>query len=93
MGLDPSHGKSQLSGNIANCFVFLQTICMAFTQTQLDAIEAALAQGTTRVKYENKEVEYRSLEELMKLRDLIRSELGLIKKGQRLYASHDKGLK
>lgn len=66
---------------------------MAFTQTQLDAIEAALAQGTTRVKYENKEVEYRSLEELMKLRDLIRSELGLIKKGQRLYASHDKGLK
>lgn len=66
---------------------------MAFTLSQLTALEAAIAQGTTRVKYENKEVEYRSLEEMMKLRDLIRSELGLTKKSQRLYASHDKALK
>lgn len=66
---------------------------MAYTQTQLDALEAAIAQGALKVKYENKEVEYRSLEEMLKLRDLMRSELGLVKKAQRLYASHCKGLK
>lgn len=65
---------------------------MAFTLTHLEALELAISQGTTRVKYENKEVEYRSLEEMLKLRDVMRAELGLVKKSARLYASHNKGL-
>lgn len=65
---------------------------MAFTTEQLEVLEKAIAEGVTRVKYENKEVEYRSLEEMMKLRDMIRAELGLIdKSGQRLLASYKKG--
>lgn len=67
---------------------------MAFTQTQLDAIEVAIASGTTKVRYENKEVNYASLSELIRVRDLIRKELGLITKGSgRQLAEFSKGLK
>lgn len=65
---------------------------MAYTQTQLDAIEAAIAEGVTTVKYENKEVTYRSLEEMIKIRDIIRADLGLTSRGARRYASFSKGL-
>lgn len=66
---------------------------MAWTQTQLDALEKAIAEGTLRVKYENKEVEYRSLEDMLKVRDLIRKELGIVSsKGQRIIATHSKDL-
>jgi len=64
---------------------------MAFTQAQLDALEKAIAEGVNKVKYENKEVEYRSLEEMLKLRDLMLSALGLKPKSQRLYAKFSKG--
>lgn len=37
---------------------------MAYTQTQLDALEAALASGALRVTYDGKTVEYRSIAEL-----------------------------
>ncbi len=39
---------------------------MAFTQSQLEALEAALASGTLRVSYEGRSVEYRSVDELKK---------------------------
>ena len=65
---------------------------MAFTQIQLDALEAAIAEGVTRVKYENKEVEYRSLDEMLKLRDLMLSSLGTKAKSQRVLAQSSKGL-
>ena len=37
---------------------------MAYTETQLQALEAALAQGERRVSFGDKTVEYRSVEEL-----------------------------
>ena len=37
---------------------------MAYTQTQLEALEAALARGEKMVRYEDKLVEYRSVDEL-----------------------------
>lgn len=37
---------------------------MAYTQAQLDALQAALASGTLRVQYEDRSVVFRSLEEL-----------------------------
>lgn len=49
---------------------------MAFTQDQLDAIEAAIAEGTLTVKYADKEVTYRSLDELLRIRALIVGALG-----------------
>lgn len=49
---------------------------MAYTQADLDALNAAIAQGALRVKYSDKEVEYRSLPEMLQIRDLILGELG-----------------
>ncbi len=37
---------------------------MAYTQSDLDALEAALAKGERRVTFGDKTVEYRSVEEL-----------------------------
>lgn len=66
---------------------------MAYTQSQLDKLEAAIAAGELRVKYEDKEVLYRSLNEMLQIRDLIRKDLGIIGTGEgRLYARFDKGL-
>jgi len=65
---------------------------VAWTQSDLDAIERALAQGTKRVEYQDKEVEYHSLTELMKLRATIRAELGVNSgKSQNVLAAFSKG--
>ncbi len=50
---------------------------MAFTQQQLDALEAAIAQGTTKVKYQDREVDYRSLSEMMQLLTFMKVSMGL----------------
>ncbi len=39
---------------------------MAYSETQLEALEAALASGMLRVSFEGRSVEYRSVEELKK---------------------------
>jgi DNA-directed RNA polymerase specialized sigma24 family protein len=48
---------------------------MAFTTTQLTAIEEAIASGELTVKYDGKEVTYRNMADLIAARDLIRGEL------------------
>lgn len=48
---------------------------MAFTQAQLDALDAALAQGSLRVRMDGKEVEYRSLDEMLRLRGLMATDV------------------
>ena len=66
---------------------------MAWTTDQLTALETAISQGALRVRYSDKEVQYRSLSEMLQLRDLIRQELGLTSAGsRRLLAKHSKGL-
>lgn len=73
----------------------------SFTQAQLDALESSIADGALKVKYSDKEVEYRSLEEMLKIRDIMRNALGLNKSscsgkglfgGKRLKMEHSKGL-
>lgn len=72
----------------------------AFTVENLEALEEAIAGGEKRVKYTDKEVEYRSLDEMLKIRDLMRKKLGLGKScgekglfgGTRVTAKHSKGL-
>jgi len=49
--------------------------------TELQALEAAAASGTRRVKYADREVEYRSLTEIRSLIVEKRRELGLSKRG------------
>lgn len=48
---------------------------MAFTSTDLDAIEAAIASGQLRVDYQDRSVTYRSVGELLRARDLIKKTL------------------
>ena len=50
---------------------------MAFTQTQLDALEGAIATGSLSCEFDGKRVQYRSLDEMMRIRATIRTALGL----------------
>lgn len=67
---------------------------MAFTLQQLEALEAAIATGTKQVMYGNKLVMYNTLDEMLRVRDLMKKELGLIKPNSgRTYGEFNKGLK
>lgn len=48
---------------------------MAYTQNHLDAVERAIARGEKVVRYTDRTVEYRSIDELLKARDVIRTSL------------------
>lgn len=48
---------------------------MAWTQADLDTIEAAIATGARRVRYQTHEVEYQSLGDMLKVRALIKEDL------------------
>lgn len=48
---------------------------MAFTTDQLTAVETAIATGELTVKFNDRLVTYRSVDELKASRDLIRAEL------------------
>jgi len=65
---------------------------MAWTQEQLDAIEAAIAQGVLEIEYADKKVKYNSLNDMLRVRDLIRNELGITTNtSNRKYAQFNKG--
>ena len=48
---------------------------MAFTQSQLDALEAAIATGTLEVRIGDKMVRYQTTAEMIRARDLLRDQL------------------
>lgn len=50
---------------------------MSWTQSDLDALNKSIASGTTSVRYADRTVQYRSLEEMLKIRMLMRDELGI----------------
>lgn len=64
---------------------------MAYTANDLTAIESAIKEGTLEVQYGDKRVRYRSLDEMMRIRDLIRAELGLTSPRLRRYGQFNKG--
>lgn len=49
----------------------------SWTQADLDALEQAIATGATRVSYDGKSIDYGSLDRMLRVRDLIRRELGV----------------
>lgn len=65
---------------------------MAFTIEQRIALEEAIAQGALRVKYADKEVEYRSLDEMLSLLELMNNQLDKPKRRTRFYARFKDGL-
>ena len=48
---------------------------MAWTQSDLDAIDRAIASGELTVHFADRSVTYRSLDELLKIRALIKDDL------------------
>lgn len=48
---------------------------MAWTQAQLDAIESAIASGELTVRFGDRTVTYRSMEELLQARGVIKEAL------------------
>lgn len=66
---------------------------MAFTTDQYNTLISAIAQGATRVKYADKEVEYASLDQMLRLKRIMEVELGIRKGGiATKYAQFTKGL-
>ena len=66
---------------------------MAYTLEQLDALKAAIAQGALSVKYADKEVTYRSLDDMMRIKREMEKELAPeVNRSTRRYAEFSKGL-
>lgn len=68
---------------------------MAFTQTQLDALDNAIAMGVLSVMYGNKTVQYRSVDDMIKTRNLMYNSLNPSAKNtnnRRKYGEFNKGL-
>jgi hypothetical protein len=62
-----------------------------WTMEQLTALENAIAKGIRIVRYDDKTIEYRSLNEMLTLRNEMRRCLGLVKKGGRILVETCKG--
>ena len=56
---------------------------MAYTAEQLADLEAAIAEGVSSVSSNGRQVSYRNLSDLLKLRDAMREELGITGAGRR----------
>jgi hypothetical protein len=52
-----------------------------FSEAGLTAIEEAIAGGYLEVEYDNKKIRYRTLDQLLQVRNLIRSRLGKVEPG------------
>lgn len=67
---------------------------MAFTVDQYNTLCAAIAQGALIVKYGDKEVEYQSLSNMLRVKIMMETELGINPnaKGKRVYAKFSTGL-
>ena len=64
----------------------------ATAAAQLVAIEKAIASGVTRVSYDGKSTEFRSLSEMLKIRDQLRREAGLSVAPRRTVAGFRSGI-
>jgi hypothetical protein len=64
-----------------------------WTQADLDALDQAIAKGVKSVKYTDKEIVYRTLSEMLQLRDFIKNCLtNTSRQRLRTYASTSKDL-
>ena len=65
---------------------------MAFTQSDLDVLNAAIATGARSVRYGDKQVDYKTLDEMLRARQIMMQELGLITvSSKKFYGRFNKG--
>lgn len=66
---------------------------MAYSKEQYQTLQDAIASGTLSVKYSDKEVTYRSMDDMLRILALMEAELFPSKKStRRKYAVYDKGI-
>lgn len=65
---------------------------MAWTQSDLDALDAAIKKGVRTVQYQSGSVTYHSLDELLRLRDVMTREVRGDAAVTRVVGSYDNGL-
>ena len=71
---------------------FVKRFFMAYTQQQLNAINEAIAIGATTVKYGDKEITYRSLSEMKRIKAEMETDLGIgTKTISRKFAEYGRG--
>lgn len=64
-----------------------------YTIEMYNALCESIAQGVLRVEYADKKVDYRSLDEMLRIKSMMEQHLGLINPvNKRLFAKHDKGV-
>lgn len=75
---------------------YTQNTMPTYTIDQYNALTAAIAQGALKVKYADKEVEYRSLDDMLKLQQIMANDLGLngdnTKTSGRFYGQFSNGI-
>lgn len=65
---------------------------MAWSEADIAALEAAIKQGTVRVKFSDREITYRSLSEMMRLRDMMIAEVrGKAAPKSHTFSDYDRG--
>ncbi|KSW22772.1 MULTISPECIES: hypothetical protein [unclassified Pseudomonas] len=66
---------------------------MAYTLEQYEALKAAIAEGALSVRFADRSVTYRSVDEMIRILRLMESDLGLNanSNGTRRFASFSKG--
>jgi len=62
-----------------------------WTTADLIKIKTAIASGAMRVEYNDRTVVYKSMDDLMRARQLIEKELGKVKRGGRILCESSKG--
>lgn len=68
-----------------------QVVLPTFTVEQYQALVSAIAQGATTVKYGDKEVTYRSLNEMLRLMGVMETQLGSQVRPERRVADYHSG--
>ena len=65
---------------------------MAYTLQQLADLDSAISSGVTSTSYEGKSVQFRSLDEMLRLRNIIALSLGVTpQRSSTLLVSHGRG--
>lgn len=65
---------------------------MAFTEIQYNTLKEAISTGTKKVKYADKEVEYQSLSDMMRVLSIMEAELfPTVTENRRKYVEQGRG--
>jgi hypothetical protein len=62
-------------------------------QTLLDAIERAMFSGATTITYEGKSITYKTTDDMMRLRAILRNDLGIAPRPATVLAQHSRGFR